>query len=58
MQKTNKFGFEINIMPNGLEKYMNFTLGKHLVFIDSLQLLNSSMDTLKEETLANKTFAK
>ena len=38
-------------MSDGLEKCMSFIL-KHLVFIDSLQLLNSSLDTIKEKTFA------
>ena len=42
---------EINVISNGLEKCMSFIL-KHLVFIDSLQLLNSSLDTIKEKTFA------
>ena len=29
-------------MPNGLEKYMAFILNKNLVFIDSMQFINSS----------------
>ena len=33
-------------MPNGLEKYMAFFLGTNLVFIDSMKLMNSSLDKL------------
>ena len=33
-------------MPNGLEKYMAFFLNKNLVFIDSMQFMNSSLDKL------------
>ena len=33
-------------MPNGLEKYMTFTVNKNLVFIDSMQFMNSSLDLL------------
>ena len=29
-----------------MEKYMAFMLGKHLVFIDSLQFMSSSLDKL------------
>ena len=32
--------------PNNMEKYMAFMLGKHLVFIDSLQFMSSSLDKL------------
>ena len=33
-------------MPNGSEKYMTFTVNKNLVFIDSMQFMNSSLDKL------------
>ena len=46
MQEIGKFGFEINAIPNGSEKYMNFVLGKRLVFIDSMQFMSSSLDSL------------
>ena len=41
-----KFNLKINVIPNGLEKYMAFFLGKNLVFIDSMQFMNSSLDKL------------
>ena len=34
--ELNKFNVKINVLPNGLEKYMAFFLGKNLVFIDNL----------------------
>ena len=37
---------EISAIPNGLEKYMAFFLGKNLVFIDSMQFMNFSLDKL------------
>ena len=37
---------KINVIPNGLEKYMAFFLGKNLVFFDSMQFMNSSLDKL------------
>ena len=42
----NKFDVKISVIPNGLEKYMAFFLGKNLVFIDSMQFMNSSLDKL------------
>ena len=33
-------------MPNRLEKYMAFILNKNLVFIDSVQFMNSSLEKL------------
>ena len=44
--KLNKFNLKINVIPNGLEKYMAFFLNKNLVFIDSMQFMNSSLDKL------------
>ena len=44
--KLNKFDVKINVIPNGLEKYMAFFLNKNLVFIDSMQFMNSSLDKL------------
>ena len=37
---------DINVIPNNMEKYMAFMLGKHLAFIDSLQFMSSSLDKL------------
>ena len=41
-----KFHVKIDVIPNGLEKYMAFFLNKNLVFIDSMQFMNSSLDKL------------
>ena len=46
MQDIGKFDVKENVLPNGLEKYMAFTINKSLVFIDSMQLMNSSLDAL------------
>ena len=40
-----KFDVKI-VIPNGLEKYMASFLNKNLVFIDSMQFMNSSLDKL------------
>ena len=37
---------DINVISNNMGKYMAFMLGKHLVFIDSLQFMSSSLDKL------------
>ena len=37
---------KIDVIPNRLEKYMTFFLNKNLVFIDSMQFMNSSLDKL------------
>ena len=44
--ELNKFGVKISVIPNGLEKYMAFFLGQNLVFIDSMQFMNFSLDKL------------
>ena len=36
----------MSVIPNGLKKYMSFTINKNLVFIDSIQFMNSSSDSL------------
>ena len=46
MQKLGKFSLKINVMPNGLEKIMSFTINNKLSFIGSFQLLRSSLDRL------------
>ena len=37
---------KINVIPYGLEKHMTFFLGRNLVFIDSMQFMNSILDKL------------
>ena len=44
--ELNKFDVKISVIPNGLEKYMAFFLNKNLVFIDSTQFMNPSLDKL------------
>ena len=46
MQEISKFDVKVNVIPNGLEKYMVFKISNSLVFIDSMQFMNSSLDTL------------
>ena len=36
----------INVIPNNMEKYMAFMLGKHLTVIDSFQFMSSSLHKL------------
>ena len=37
---------KISVIPNGLEKYLAFFLGKNLVLIDSMRFMNSSLEKL------------
>ena len=46
MQEIDKFDIKVSVIPNGLEKYMAFTINKNFVFIDSMQFMNSSLDVL------------
>ena len=46
MQKIGKFDAKVNVIPNELEKYVAFTINNNLVFIDSMQFMNSSLDSL------------
>ena len=45
-KELGKFNCNISVTPNGLEKYMSFTLNKNIIFIDSMLFLNSSLDKL------------
>ena len=46
IKEIGQFDVKVSIIPNGLEKYMAFTINKNLVFIDSMQFMNSSLDSL------------
>ena len=46
MHEIGKFDVQVNVIPNGLEQYMDFTINNNLVFIDSMQFLDSSLDAL------------
>ena len=46
MGEIDKFDVKVSVTPNRLEKYMAFTIDKNLVFIYSMQLMNSSLDAL------------
>ena len=53
--EPDKFDVKINVIPNGLDKSMGFFLNKNLVFIDSMQLMNSSLDKIVKN-LSDKDF--
>ena len=46
MQEIGKFNFKINVVPNGLEKYMSFNINNKITFTDSFQFLSSSLGNL------------
>ena len=45
MQELGKFNLKINVIPNGLEKYMSFSINNKLIFFDSFQFLRFSLDS-------------
>ena len=45
-KELNKFNCSISVIPNGLEKYMSFTLNKNIIHIDGILFMNSSLDKL------------
>ena len=46
IQELGKFNLKINVIKNGLEKYMRFSINNKLRFIVSFQFLSSSLDNL------------
>ena len=53
IQEIDKFDVEISVVPNRLEKCMAFTINKNLVFIDSMQFTNSSLNKLVKNLTDN-----
>ena len=43
-KELSKFNCKISVIPNGLEKYMSFSLNNNIAFIDSISFMNSSLD--------------
>ena len=58
MQEIGSIGksndLDINCIPNNMAKYMAFMLGKHLVILDSLQLMASSLERLADNLPTDK----
>ena len=50
-----KFDVKVNFIPNGVEKYVAFAINNNLVFIDSMQFMNSSLNALVSN-LSNNGF--
>ena len=46
IKEISKFDVKVSVIPNGLEKYMAFTINTNLVFIDTMLFMNSSLDSL------------
>ena len=45
IKEVSKFDVKVSVIPNGLEKYMAFTINANLIFVDSMQFMNSSLDS-------------
>ena len=54
-KELSKFNVKINVIPNGLEKYMVFTINRNIFFIDGMQFMKSSLDSLVKN-LVDKDF--
>ena len=46
IKEISKFDVKVSVISNGLEKYMAFTINTNLVFIESMQFMNSSLDSV------------
>ena len=53
--ELDKFDVKISVIPNELEKYMAFFLNKYLLFIGSMQFMNSGLDKVVKN-LADEDF--
>ena len=54
MKEISKFDVKLSVRPNGLEKYMAFTINTNLVFIYSMQFMNSSLCSLVKNLSDNE----
>ena len=54
-KELSKFNVKISVITNGLEKYMAFTINGNITFIDSMQFMKSSYDSLVKK-LGDKNF--
>ena len=46
MQELGKFNFKVNVIRNGLQKYMIFIINNKLLFLDNFLFISSSLDSL------------
>ena len=54
-KELNNVDVDIAVIPKGTDKYMTIIVNRHIIFIDSLQFYNSSLDTLTSN-LNNEDF--
>ena len=55
MQEIGKFDVKVSVIPNRLENYMSFAIHNNLVFIDSMHVMNSSLNSL-DKNLSDNDF--
>ena len=53
IKEISKFDVKVSVIPTGLEKYMAFIINTNLVFIDSMQFMNSSLNSLAKNLSDN-----
>ena len=46
MNELGQFNVKVDVILNGLEKYIAFTININLIFIDSKKFINSSLKKL------------
>ena len=44
IKEVSKSDVNVSVTPNGLEKYMAFTINKNLVFSDSMEFMSLTLD--------------
>ena len=55
IKEISKLDVKVSVIPNGLKKYMAFTINTNLIFIDSMQFMNFSLDS-SVKNLSNNDF--
>ena len=53
IQEIDKFDAKVSFIPNGLEKYIAFSINKNLVFVDGMQFMNTSLNKLVKNLTDN-----
>ena len=53
IKEISKCDVKVSVIPNGIDKCMAFTIHTNLVFIDSMQFMNSSLDSFVKNLLDN-----
>ena len=53
MKRVTYFDLILNVIPNGLEKYVAFKIKNNVVFIDSMRSTNSSLNKLVQNLSDN-----